>query len=423
MDNGIYTKIKQFYFIAVAVMMYFFLTETIDFGVFVTYRHAFALVLAFSAAVSFLVKPDMARGVRAVKSAAVYSLPLLVTFTVSLFIWFSKQVDTVVIDRGLSSIFIYTNMLSFTLAGVSFLYLFGEKGIWYNLVSILIANVLMIFKIISENGLAEYFSEFVTLIATFAKTTGDIIVKAEVHELAFCLGAYLIYMILKPRLGVRYLILFALTLFCFLSAFKRIAIMAIAISLVLAFLLKIVAKYHEKTARALIFVLTMIIIALLIVYIAAIKMGAFEMLEKIGLDTTGRAEVYAAANKFYQFSPDFIGNGIGFLTYQLNTKIKVGVAAVHNDFLQYFIDLGFWGYILWLVSMTLVRVIYFGAKSKTENGILTFALTLYLMIVSSTDNTVNYPLLTTVLAVLMAGHGFDRQVKDAETKILGNKAA
>jgi O-antigen ligase len=100
--------------------------------------------------------------------------------------------------------------------------------------------------------------------------------------------------------------------------------------------------------------------------------------------------------------------------------MSVGVHAVHNDFLQYFIDLGFWGYILWLVSMTILRVCYFGKKGDIENAILTFSLTLYLIIVSSTDNTMNFPLLTTVLAILMIGNGFDEKVRKTEMKIFGH---
>jgi hypothetical protein len=100
--------------------------------------------------------------------------------------------------------------------------------------------------------------------------------------------------------------------------------------------------------------------------------------------------------------------------------MSVGVNAVHNDFLQYFIDLGFWGYILWLVSMTTLRVCYFGKNGNVENAILTFSLTIYLVIVSSTDNTMNYPLLTTVLAILMIGNGFDENVRKTEMKIFGH---
>ena len=403
----------------VAVMMYYFLNEYIDVGLHITYRHAFTLVLFGSAAPMFLYKPNIARGVTAFKDACVYSVPLLVTTVVSLFVWFMETVDTEVISRGLSSSFIYANMLSFALGSGALLYIFGKKGIWYNLTAILIANILMILTIIAQNGIASYFSEFITLIVTFADVTGDIIIQAEIHELAFCLGAYLIYMLYKPRKDIIYFILLFLSCFCFLSAFKRIAIIAIVIALAFGYLLKFIAHYNKKTASALVTFFSVVVILLLIGYIALIKMDAFELLEKAGINTSGRVEIYNAVDKFYEFSPGFLGNGIGFLTYQLNTFMKVGVASVHNDFLQHFIDLGFWGYIIWLVSMTLVRVWYFGRKGNVENAIITFMLTLYLIIVSTTDNTMNYPLLTGVLAMLMMGSSYEENVINTETKILG----
>jgi toxin CptA len=142
-------------------------------------------------------------------------------------------------------------------------------------------------------------------------------------------------------------------------------------------------------------------------------------LEKADINTSGRVEIYNAVDEFYEFNPGFLGNGIGFLTYQLNTFMNVGVASVHNDFLQHFIDLGFWGYIIWLLAMTLVRVMYFGRKGNVDNAIITFILTIYLVIVSSTDNTMNYPLLTGVLAILMMGNSFDDNVCVTEKKIFG----
>ena len=419
MENKILEKAKGLYFVLVAIMMYYFLNEYIDVGLHVTYRHAFTLVLFASATFLFLYKPNIARGAVAFKDACVYSLPLLVTTVVSLFIWFMGTVDTDVISRGLSSSFVYANMLSFALGAGAMLYIFGKKGIWYNLVAILIANILMIVTIIAQNGLGSYLSEFITLVTTFAGVTGDIIVQAEIHELAFCIGAYLIYMLFKPKKNIIYFILLFLSLFCFLSAFKRIAIIAIAIALFFGYLLKFIAHYNKKTAERLTIFLTLLVIILLIAYIALIKMDAFELLEKAGINTSGRVEIYNAVDDFYEFGPGFLGNGIGFLTYQLNTFMNVGVASVHNDFLQHFIDLGFWGYIIWLLSMTLIRVLYFGRKGKTEDAIITFMLILYLIIVSSTDNTMNYPLLTGVLAILIMGNGFEENVMDTELKMFG----
>lgn len=423
MESMALKKAKEFYFVALAVLMYYFLTEIIDLGVFVTYRHAFALVLTASAMLDFLYKPNVARGFTAFKASLVYSAPLIVTITASLFIWFTGLVDTSVILRGISGAFIYNNMLSFTLAAVTFLYIFGERGIWYNLIAILTANILMIVTIVVQNGTGAYFSELMALITSFATETGDIIVQSEIHELAFCLGAYLVYMLLKPKKSLSFLILSVLTLFCFISAFKRIGVIAIAIALALGWLLMFVAKYKRNTAAWLTVFFTIVLVVFLIGYIALIKTDVFSALEKAGIDTNGRADIYNSVDKFYEFSPDFLGNGIGFLTYQLNTNMHIGVSAVHNDFLQYFIDLGFWGYILWLLSMTVLRVCYFGAKGKTENAIISFALTVYLIIVSMTDNTMNYPLLTAVLAILMIGHGFDERVRHADEKMFGSVCA
>ena len=418
-ENKLLNTFLKIYFVAVATLMYYFLNEVINLGIFVTFRHVFALVLFASAFLWFLCKPNIARGAAAAKATFVYCAPLLVTLLVSLFIWFMEQVDMDVIFRGLSGLFIYNNMLSFTLAAVAFLYIFGEKGIWYNLIAILLSNMLLIGTVILQNGVGAFFSEFVTLIITFAGVTGDVIVQAEIHELAFCLGAYLIYMALKPKKNVVFFVLLGLSLFCFLAAFKRIGMIAIAAALAVGFLLKFIARFRKQTAQNIAVIISVCLVVLLIGYVGIIKLGVFSLLEEAGIETSGRVDIYNAVDKFYTFSPDFLGNGIGFLTYQLSMNMKVGVFSVHNDFLQYFIDLGFWGYILWLVSMTVVRVCYFGKKGKTDNAIIALALTIYLLIVSSTDNTVNYPLLTTVLAVIMIGHGFDENVRSKEEKIFG----
>ena len=122
--------------------------------------------------------------------------------------------------------------------------------------------------------------------------------------------------------------------------------------------------------KSLVIIFTWVLVLILIVYVLIIKLDVFALLEEAGIDTSGRVVIYNAVDKFYEFSPEFLGNGIGFLTYQLSSNMSVGVNAVHNDFLQYFIDLGFWGYILWLVSMTTLRVCYFGKNGNTNKAIL-----------------------------------------------------
>lgn len=73
MENKIIDGIVKFYFIAVSVLMYYFLTEVIDVGLYITYRHAFALLLAGMGIICFLVKPDIGRGTVSAKSAFLYT--------------------------------------------------------------------------------------------------------------------------------------------------------------------------------------------------------------------------------------------------------------------------------------------------------------------------------------------------------------
>ena len=325
-------------------------------------------------------------------------------------VWVIDRSAVSTIMRGLSGCLVYTNILSCALTAGAVMYVFGEDGIWWNLAAILGANLLMIFSVMLSDGVGTFMREFVQLILSFAGNTGDTIIKAEIHELAFCLGAYLIYMLYKPRKKLWFWVMFALAAFCFLAAFKRIAILAMAAVAVLRILFFAVARLSDGAVRRAANAVMLLTCVLLVGYIWVIKLDVFSALEKLGIDTSGRAFVYSHVNTYYDFSPLFPGRGIGFLTYQLNEEVSLGVQAVHNDFLQFYIDLGFFGYILWLLSMTVLRTSYFG-KGDAGSAVLCMLLTLYLVIVSSTDNTLNYPLLTTVTGVLMIGNGYAQKVK------------
>lgn len=422
-ESMVSEKVKAAYFIGLATLMYFFLEEYLDVGVYVTYRHIFALLLVASAFVCFLIRPNIARGAVAVKSGLVFSVPVFLMIFVSMFIWIVEQTDFDLISRGLSYYLLYFNWISAAFAGAAFLYAFGEKGLWYNLLALLIANGMKIVQIMLENGVGVYFGELWTLIRTFAGETGNVIVQAEIHELAFCVGTYLVYMLLIPKKKTWFAVLLGAAAFFFLSAFKRIAIIAIAAAVGIGWLMRLLEKAgREKAVSRLLDILMILTVAVLFVYIVAVKLGLFQWLELQGVETSGRASIYERVGRFYEFSPAFLGHGMGYLTYQLNQNISLGVTAVHNDFLQFYIDLGFWGYLAWLCSMTILRTRYFGRKN-TENKIVAAMVLLYLIIVSSTDNTLNYPLFHTAVSIIIMGHGFDQRVVEQEDKMFGYVSA
>lgn len=411
------------YFTAVLFLMYYFINDAVFIGgIGVTLRHIFALLTVLSAFVYFLARPDISKAAVSLKSALVFAVPLLVIVLSSMLVWIIDKSELSTIMRGLSGCLVYTNILSCALAAGSVMYVFGEDGIWFNLVSILASNLLMILTIIASDGIGAFFGEFIKLVLSFAENTGETIVKAEIHELAFCLGAYIIYMLYKPKKKLWFWALFAVTCFCFLAAFKRIATVAIAVVAVIRIIFFLIRKISEKAVIRAANTVMLIMTILLVAYILVIKLDVFTYMEKAGIETNGRAFIYSHVNEYYDFSPLFPGRGIGFLTYQLNEVVSLGVSAVHNDFLQFYIDLGFFGYILWLLSMTVLRTAYFG-KDDADTALITMLLTVYLIIVSSTDNTMNYPLLTTVMGVLIIGNGYKNKVKKQaeryDTRTLG----
>lgn len=419
-QTGIKEKITAVYFVSLGVLMYYLLTQVINIPYTIPVRQLVVLLILFSEFVYFIFRPNIARTYVSIKGALVLAAPLLVMVTVSLPVWFLEKTEWVEIYRALWNYFLYVNQLLAALVAAAFLYLFGEKGIWYNLIAILIANLMMIITIMLENGVGVYLEELTRLIVTFSGETGEVIQKAEIHELAFCLGAYLVYMLLFFSTTRKHLILLCLTAFCFLSAFKRIAMAAIAVAVSLGWLLRWLHKRgKDKMVRRIAIFMLLVACVVLVAYIAFVRYGGFHALERMGIDTMSRADIYDKVEDYYIFSPAYIGHGMGYLSYQLTRVRDLWETAIHNDFLQFYIDLGFWGYIFWLLSLTVLRVKYFGSRNKIEGEILAFSMTCYILILSTTDNTLNYQMVYTATGILMLGHGFDSNVQEADKRLFG----
>lgn len=413
-------KVAAVYFVALAAMMYYFMEQVITIPYTIPVRQIVVVLIIFSGFVCFLIRPNIARASVALKSALVFAFPMLVMVTVSLPIWFVERATTTELYREAWTYLIYMNQLFAALVAAVFLYMFGKKGIWYNLVGILIANVGWILSIMVRNGVGPYMRELFRLIVTFAGETGEIIGQAEVHELAFCLGIYLTYMLLFWRKDLLFNCLLALATFCFVSAFKRIAMVSIAAALVVGFFLKFLQrKGKDKAVRRWIRVIWILTLLCLVLYIGFVRFGGFHLLEDLGVDTMSRADIYDQISDYYEFSPTYMGRGMGWLSYYLTRVGDLWENAIHNDYLQFYVDLGFWGFILWIISLTFVRTWYFGRKGRTPDCINTFVIMAYLLLLSTTDNTMNYQMVYTVSAIIIMGHTFDEQVKETDEKLFG----
>ena len=127
-------KIAAVYFVSLGAIMYFCLDGYIDLGVYITYRHALALLLVFSAFCAFLVRPDVARMAAAFKDCLAFCAPTFVFLVFSLFIWAHNREDPAIIARDCPRIFSLSTILPLSLQPEPSSICLGRKGsgtIWY----------------------------------------------------------------------------------------------------------------------------------------------------------------------------------------------------------------------------------------------------------------------------------------------------
>lgn len=169
----------------------------------------------------------------------------------------------------------------------------------------------------------------------------------ESNLYAYIFGTYaLIYFCQNRKLMMVFAIIFML------FDHKRIADVAFVITLIALFIIKIFRKdKHQKWIKA---VSTIVLLALPIGWVLMCSNGMLaNIFMSLGINTMGRLEGTGAwnlAKRYYDISPLFFGNGIGFVTEWLGRGEVFSFSNLHNDFLTGYIELGFIGFLVWIIS-------------------------------------------------------------------------
>lgn len=312
------------------------------------------------------------------------------------------------ITRGISSQ-LYAMAAVAAMAGI--VYVFGKEGFWLNMASMVTANLLTILEVIRNNGFQAYWEELRTLILTFSGETGALMKAVEIHELTFAIGLCLLYCLINWKMIVRVpsaWIFLAPAVFCFLSGFKRIGVFALALSVLAALMLKLMTG-GKKSRWFWPVLFACFVIVMMFAYICLVKGGIYEFLnEHFHLDTMGRRELSQYINQYYWIGPDYLGNGAGFVSrlfYDLpaNNTIR----ALHNDILSIYIELGFWGFWLWMVFCMPFRTWVLCRQQGVNGGISACCCSLFLLLTAMTDNTIYYPYVTSALAITVMSYSME----------------
>ena len=175
-----------------------------------------------------------------------------------------------------------------------------------------------------------------------------------------------------------------------------------------------VRKSSDEVKIATINIVLISVSVICMVYIWLIASGhLYSLSEQIGIDFSGRKNLFDAVKDLYRWSVAFQGNGFGFTGKYLSSIAGTSYAhklasetykMVHSDILKTYVDLGFTGSMLWFIWQTwkFPKVI---AHKFGQDAKVTYCLvTVYTYIIYMTDNTSTYFIFQVVLySVVMYG--------------------
>ena len=227
-------------------------------------------------------------------------------------------------------------------------------------------------------------------------------------QYAFTFGLFVIFFICKKDFSKKYRFISVILLLILMLVFtgKRLAAL---LSILSIFLIVFFNKFKFNSIKKGKMILTILCI-LSLAYIYACGNGLFDLIKmRYGVLVSGREYLYNLFSNYYSFNPLYFGKGIGWTFEKISSFNIRGAGNLHNDLLMTYIDLGFFGYIFWLMSFSkwfstnnkkgklcipiIVIIIYTIGNYMTDNIMIyiNYWLTAYLMLFSFyEDNDNNY---------------------------------
>lgn len=398
------------YMLLAAPMFYYIdgAFEVASYGI--MYYYVFAAGIILLGFIAFLVTGNVTRLKLLTKMGAVLWLPYLFSLLYSFVIWIYEFTQLSIMTRGF--FFAFYQLIAILTAAATIL-LFGEQAPWMQLTAMSISYSIHIVEAAQRSGWQNLWEEYKNLILSFGLDTGQIIKKLELHTLMFAFGIYLAYLLLRRmKWWTRILILIPVTLL-FLMGFKRIVFAGIVCAWAVSFFLK--RRKKEKSSFRWMLLIGTCALLVCFIYNLLIAGGGYEtLMNRLHIDTKGRIEMYNERREWYSISPGFSGHGVGFVSRMLSDENKRGSGALHNDILVMYIEMGFWGFLIWGAIYIIVRSWLFFRIGGKETGILFFALILFCLCTYATDNSYYYFYMNLSLACMVMSY----QIKEGEKKEL-----
>lgn len=211
-------------------------------------------------------------------------------------------------------------------------------------------------------------------------------------QYAFIYGIFLMLFFLEKKW--RYVLICSIL---FIFAHKRISIAACLFCLLIIILFSMNKrkklgniKATQKKSNRLQYFGIFIILTVGYVFIWLIRSSTLYLIfSRFAINTMGRANMWQSFAKYYEFSLNFYGLGLGWIFEILASINSAAFGNLHSDLLATYLELGFIGYGIWLLSYAyIIRKI----SSKIGNTYKYFVLLAigYTVINYMTDNIIIY---------------------------------
>ncbi len=339
-----------------------------------------------------------------------FSLPILFVIGYSMGIWSFKTIEMTYITRGVEkTIFQFVTIFS-VVAGA---YLFGSLVVDYFFIGICMGNALIMGLSFLKMGPGAALSNMPVFLRSI-----------EIHDITFCMGLFCIYYFFnKPKYGSRYVYI-AIAVFFFYMGLKRIALVSMGAAVMIGFVIKL---FNNKNQQKLCIFISILLVVLAFLYVIVVSNGTFiAVMNDLGVDTQGRDRIYKYIKQYYEIGPQFTGYGFEYTVALLRNMRDTGeqvikVTGIHNDFLKYYIELGFFGFFIWNIFTFVIQPLVFKKKFNKEAVLLCVLTNIYAWCTYLTDNTSYYFFMSMTLRAISIGMCFQFLEKREREKVNEDK--
>lgn len=370
-------NVKDFFFVISLTLIFAQYTKLVDF----TYYTQFAIGsiwIIYDIFVTYMQKRKCCSDKEIVFFRRIFITPWALIAIYSFFLYSIHQNENVKLNTYIAS---NGTILINTIFAFSALHIFRGKALRNSLLALTIIYILVTCNAILTYGPDIIIYKLREVLTTFDSKDNPF----EIGDCTFAAGLvfliYIFYGKTKTKKEIKYLFIFG---FFIILGLKRIQILSLTTVVLIGLFFKIVKNSRLHNAMMNVCTLAIILIATFYLHLIVEQLD-----EWTGLDM-GRFNLYSFMANYVDFTSSFLGHGYGFSNKFVELNTNLSIIVLHNDIMRMYIELGFYGFYIWLLYY-----LYLARKriEKKYGHIIScqfFLITTYLLITYFTDNTINY---------------------------------